>query len=99
MKKLIALLLSLGLTGVGMLVNYLGYLDRNYLPLGIHMDGGEYTSEIGFGLHRHTIHAMMPGEPNSYGLRFEPVSFIVSVLVFFLIALLILNIIEKRKAS
>ena len=98
MKLIKSLVLGLLGTGVMMAINYIGAKANGVLPLGIRQDGGEYTSEVGFGLRRYTIHAMMEGEPSFRGIRFEPVSFIISVVLLAVIFYIVLTVIEKRKA-
>ena len=96
-KALSSILLGLVITLAGLFVNYLYFQKEGHLLLGWKMWGGEITSETGFGLRMVRIYAMMQGESDRISLRFEPISFVSSVILFSLLVYLLYGMFAKVK--
>ena len=96
---IVSLIVSGIINLIGMLVNYLSYMDRNYLKLSIKNYGGECMLESGFGLRVFHVYPMMEGQSSSHNLSFDILGFIASVLVIgvlvFVIVLLAKKIMKK----
>lgn len=98
MKKAVSsILMGIVISLAGLLVNYLYFQKEGHLLLAWKMWGGEITSETGFGLRMVRIYAMMQGESDSISLRFEPVSFALSAILFSLLAYLLSGLFAKMK--
>ena len=89
---------SLALNFICMLVNYLSYLDSNYLKFSIRTYGGEFMGEFSPGLMVSHIYGMTSEQGNSHILRLEPISLIISLLVVFGIVFLIMMIVTTLRA-
>ena len=88
MKKYwITLAVSLCLTFAGMYINYRNYVRFGLLKWAVNIYGGEITEQFGFGLRSVVIYGMTPEETTTRNLYFDPISFIVTVLMFTLILL------------
>ena len=100
MKRfIIAGAVSLVLNFICMIVNYLSFLDSNYLMWSIKMYGGEYMGEFSPGLRVNHIYGMRPEDGNTHTLHFSPVTLIISLLVIFGAVLLIMLIISKIRGK
>ena len=86
-KYLISLIVSLCLTCAGMYINYQNYVRYGLLKWAKNIYGGEITAQYGFGWKTVVIYGMTPEEATTRNLSFDPVGFIVTVLIFTLILL------------
>ena len=92
---IISLIVSGIINLAGMLINYLSFIDRNYLKLSIRNYGGECMLERGFGLRVFHIFPMVEGESSSHNLSFDILGLIVSVVVIGALVFAILFIVKK----
>lgn len=96
-----SLILSAVCTFIGMGINYVGFVTTTVMPLAYTMYGGELIEDWGFGLIACSIYSMEPGGGTSRSLAFEPISFFVTVALFFLIfriLFLVLDGVKKKKS-
>ena len=96
MKLFNAFLISLGITLAVMAVNYVYYLNNKWLLLCLTMHGGEITVQFGFGLVLSHIFAMRPEDHDSIRLRFEPISFVLTILVLTAIIYVVFRFIKRK---
>ena len=92
---IISLIVSAIINLVGMLINYLSFLDRNYLKLAIKNYGGECMLESGFGLRVFHSYPMMEGQTSSHNLSFDILGLIASVLIIGILVFVILLLVKK----
>ena len=98
MKKILSLLFcSVVMTLMGTFINYRYYLGNRHLLWAKKTWGGECMNENGFGLNVFHTYGMTPDQPDTVSLRFDPVSFIITVLFITAILCLILFAIRKIK--
>lgn len=94
-----ALIVSLIINAIGVIVNLIFYLKHKSLLLAVPMNGGEWTGQAGFGmLLNHTYPMTIDGVTNGteqIWLQFEPISLIVTLLLAFIPAYIILKICSK----
>jgi len=91
------LIISILILLVGMLINYLYYLNNKHLLLAIKMYGGEILIEYGFGLRFVHIYSMFNDQNDSISLKFDLFNLIITFILIFLIVYLIVYIIKKIK--
>ena len=101
-----AIITSCIASGIGFLINFFSYLIFKDFPLGITQWGGDYRGKSGFGLLLNQVYPMtVKGEHvprNTVWLSFEPVSLVIPLAVFFVIALagfLISAVLKNRKTK
>ncbi|MBQ9425594.1 MAG: hypothetical protein IJU42_06590 [Erysipelotrichaceae bacterium] len=94
-RTVISLVSGLVLTLAGMLWNYLSYREDKWLRLAYNMFGGEITIQSGFGLRLVHIYSMRPEKGDSISLRFDPISFLVCLIVLSFLVYVILTVIVK----
>lgn len=98
MKRiLISLLCSLCLTLIGAWVNYNHYLNTRHLLLAKKTWGGECMNENGFGINVFHTYGMTPDQVGTDSLRFDPISFLITLLLIAAVIYLILFLIHKLK--
>ncbi|MBR4456055.1 MAG: hypothetical protein IKS32_07505 [Solobacterium sp.] len=96
MKRIIiAAILSLVITLLGLGVNYYSYQNNRSLLLAWRSHGGEITAEHGFGLRAIHIYPMMEGETATHSLSFSPVSFLFAFVFLTVFIWLLLFCAEK----
>lgn len=104
MKKnlIISTIVSLGINLILFLVNLICAYTIHTLPLSQKLSGGEYMGEIGFGVLLEKIFYLSL-EPESGGtteyIRFDLMSLLVPIIIVFIITLIILTTINKRKST
>ena len=94
-KALLSLIISLAVNLAGAMINYLYYLKNRSMLLCFRGFGGEITIESGFGLIASHIYAMEPGQSDSYHIRFEPLQFVMWLIIIALIIFLILFLTDR----
>ncbi len=92
---IISLVVSVFINLVGMLINYLSFVKRNYLMFSIKMPGGECMNENGFGLNVFHTYAMLPEDHDRHKLTFSILGLILSVLAIGFIVYVLLFVIRK----
>lgn len=101
MKNVVkAALASLVINIICAIINLVSYFIFGNIPLGITSIGGEYTGRIGFGMLRNKTWAFTETGSAAAGnvwLSFEPISIIVTLVIFFVIIWAILAIVSKCK--
>ncbi len=90
-KYIPAAVISLAVNLTGMLVNYLHFQKTDYLLFSLKSYGGEFMGESGFGLYASHIYTMLPDGNDIHSLRFSPFGFLLSFLLVFAAAYLILT--------
>ncbi len=80
-KLLIAFIAAIAITLICFAVNYISYKTTTFIPFAVRHDGGEVTTQTGFGWHVVHTYAMTPNDHDSRSIRFEPFSLIFSVLI------------------
>ena len=96
-----AFLISLILNAAGMAVNLLSYALTGRILLYINLGGCDAFRYVGFGIFwlHETPERTMNDPPGHTGIEFEPVSLLVTLVLFFIIALLVIRHREKKKAE
>lgn len=97
---LLSLISSVVVNAIGFLINLISYLATKELLLCFELSGGEYTGQIGFGLlqnHYWPFYTNNPDGKEQIYLEFEPISLIVTLILFFFIAFIIINQIKMKK--
>ena len=94
---IVSFLAGVFLTLAGLLTNYLYYQKNHTLLLARRMFGGEITVETGFGLKMIHIYGMTPLDSGSVSLRFDPLSFIISILIFTILIFIIISLLNRKK--
>ncbi len=94
-KTMLSFLIALGLTVAGMLINLAVYLSGGVMPLVYTIYGGEMIADMGFGLQATYIYSMLPDGATTRSLRFDIVSFVICLLLLFLIVFLIVSIVSR----
>ncbi len=84
-KYIIPAVSALILTLAGSWLNYRHFQHTNWLLWSLKSHGGEFTGEWGFGWRVSHVYAMMPGQHDEISIHFDPISFLLTFLVLFLI--------------
>ena len=80
-KLLIAFIAAIAITLICFAANYISYKLTTFIPFAVRHDGGEVTTQTGFGWHVVHTYAMTPNDHDSRSIRFEPFSLILTVLI------------------
>lgn len=98
MKKiLIAFLISLVPTFLGLWVNYAHFQKTGHLLLAVKMWGGECLDERGFGLDVFHTYGMTPDQADTAKISFDPISFLLTVVLFTAIVLLLMFLSDRLR--
>lgn len=96
-----AALISLAITAICAGINLFTFYTSRKLLLSLELSGGERIDWIGFGLDEMKEYPMWdadnPVVKSVTTLEFEPISFTISLILFFIIAFVVLNQINKMK--
>ena len=92
-------IISLAVTLCGMLANIISWYSSGHLLLAKTMYGGEIIEEFGFGIMAAHIYSMEPNGKGSVFMHFDPFTFVISLVLFFLLAFAVLAVIELQQAK
>lgn len=97
MKKILlkSFLIALGLTALGMLINFVFYSNGEIMPLAHTVYGGEIIIDMGFGLCVSNIYSMLPDGGTTVFINFDPFSLIICLAGLTIIVFVILLVINK----
>ena len=103
MKKsiVISAIISLVITGIGCLTNYLYAINKDTLLIKRTSFGGEYTGEFGFGISLEKIYPLTD-DPNAKvitHLSFDIINFLLYLILIFIIVFIIIKVIKKIKGK
>ena len=73
--------------------------SSGHLLLAKTMYGGEIIEEFGFGIMAAHIYSMEPNGKGSVFMHFDPFTFVISLVLFFLLAFAVLTVIELQQAK
>lgn len=94
-KLLIASLISLATTLLGLWVNYSHYQKTGHLLLAIKMWGGECLDERGFGLDVFHTYGMTPDQADTVKISFDPIGFVLTLVLIALLVYVILFLSDR----
>ena len=94
-----SLFAGLAFTLAGLLVNYIHYRNYSRMLLAFRVYGGEITMERGFGLKVVKIYAMTPEQSSTMRFSFDPLTFVLSVILLSIVAYAVIFLIGRSLAK
>ena len=104
MKKnvIISTIITIVINVICFIINLICAYANGSIPLGIKVSGGEMTSYSGFGVYLRKIYPLTTiesGETVSTTIGFNFLSLLLTLVLIFVVALIIVSIIRKKKAK